>query len=484
MTERKDGLIYFVIIFLSLLFLKLNFLDIPFFYEERPVVLFDYGEYSLIDLITHNYIKPRFAHHPFSFPLITSVITWIVGKSNFTIHFIMLIYSSLALTFMALCIRKLFPHPRWPHFLGPLLLISFPDYFVHSTNFRFDIFTGFIAILTIYFHQIRKLWFFFIFGIILAYARETVLAFLATFFIIDLFDNFNKKREQLKYLVTDFTLIGVWFSFFLVNYFKYGTFSTSEAKNEINTTLAGYLNIFSFDLKWIFFNDFRFILTGLSVISLILIIKRKEKLPISLLYYFLPLIFFALGMGFHIFEASYYLLPILYGLYILFTYFIYKLNINHKFYLLFIPLSIISFKHLNKVKSQEELRENSTLYLDITKSYQQVINFVNEKIPNAKINAEWPINYYLMDKRNGYTNRSNFNVSLYFDQYWMPDQGSIERHEIDCDKYRSLFEFTIIVEKGNANHRRLQEKYMQSCNYHILTSFNYNSIKSWIYQRK
>ena len=483
MNTRRLGFIYFIIFFFVMLFLKFKFLGTPFFYEERPVVLFHFNEFSLWDLLSHNYSAYRFAHHPTSFPLMTSTILSFIERTPFVVHFVMLIYSSLALCFMALCLHKLIPNPRWLHFLGPLLLLSFPDYFVHSTNFRFDIFTGFIAIMTIYFHYQRNYKFFLISGLILAYSRETVLAFLATFLIIDIFKKFEIKKEKIKYIFTNLGLMGVWFSFFLINYFKFGSFSTSEARSEINQSLEAYLNIFSFDLKWMFLYDFRFILSLLSVIGLALMLKRKEKLPLELLYFILPLVFYALGMGFHIFEASYYLLPILYGLYILFAYFIYQIKLNRYFYLLFIPLSILSFKHLNEIKGYESMRENSTKYIEIVESYQEVINFVGKNLKDKSINAEWPITYYLSDIRNGYTNEYNQKIQTYFSEFWMSDYDTLQAHQADCEKYRSKFEYAIMIEKGNDQHLILQKKYMKSCDYKLAKEFQHKGIKSYLYQR-
>lgn len=471
-----------------MLICKFEFLNIPFYYEERPTILYDvdlkyWGRtLNYFQYFFSEYEPAKFAHHPISFALLTSLFTWVFGHKNFVIHFAMLIYSSIGLTFMTLFIKELFPKLKWYHLLAPFILFMTPDFFVHSTNLRFDIFTGSIAMGAIYFHFKRKYIAFLLWGVILSNARETVLAFMITFLIIDLLTQFKDKKEKIKYILTDIFLILAWLSYFIFNYFKYGSFSTSPAKDEINKTLIDYLKILYFDIKWLFIYDGRFVLTGISLVSLFLLYRKKDKLPKELLYLVLPISFYCLGMALHIYKAFYYLYPVLYSIYLLFIYLIFKLPIKRYLLLILIPISLIIFNYQNNKKGRTNSKENSTKYIYILKHYQHVVDHISN-MEYQRFNVEWPVVHYLVDQRNGYVDDYKENIKEYFNTFWDLDHKLAKKHTPNCKKFIPQFSHMLIMENTNKVFRILQEKYATQCNYKLIKEIDVYGYRSFIYQR-
>ena len=163
--------------------MKYQFLDLPFYYEEKPYTIASVNSFSLLDIFFSSFPGGEFAHHQPLLPVLTNFWTSIFGFSSFNVHFLMLILSSLGLYFLLKLYEQLKPKIKSYLWLPALLLISSPSIFIHSTNYRYDIFSMVLGIAYLYFRVSKKYMAYIITGCLLAYSRETTIGFIASVFI-------------------------------------------------------------------------------------------------------------------------------------------------------------------------------------------------------------------------------------------------------------------------------------------------------------
>lgn len=481
---KPSGFVIFFFFFGLLFLLKFKYLNLPFYFEERPYILVDFNNFSIWDYFTFSIPPRKLALHPFSFSLITSLLTNVFGKSPFVIHSIMLFYSSIMLSCIVFIFKKLTQKSTITLFLAPLILISYPNFFVHLTNFRFDIFTACIALLTIFFHLNRNIKLFFLSGLVLCYSRETVLAFLVTFLIIDLLDKKLSTKDRIKYISLTSLLLFVWSSFFIINHIKYDQFSLSDTTQETVRSILQYFEILTLNIRWLFIDDLRLFLSLLSTVSLFKFLKKKSKLPFELLYLILPIIFYLLGVSFHAYKATYYFYPIIPLLYLLFTFFITQFNLSFKTLILVFLLCLVHFFYLDNLKGEKVMRENSTDYKEIVSSYIEVSNYLHQNHFEDRINVEWPLHGYLKYPIFGYVPSGMKNINQYVNQFWsMADKDLINKHQLNCIEFRDNFDYVLIHEKSNGVFVGLQKEYVSKCEFELIKSFNFKEIKSNLYRK-
>jgi len=459
--------------------IKYQYLVLPFYFEEKPYTLFNVFHSSFYDMLTNQYSSGMFAHHPLALPLTIAPFIYFVVASPLVIHSTMFFISSLGLIFIGLNLRELKPNiSKFYYYLTPLTLLLYPDFFVHMSNYRYDIFTGVVAIITLFMHLRNHLSGYFIMGVLLSQSRETVLAFIISFLLIDLIKAFKYKEKRTKWIIAGFIHLLLWASYFIKNYWHHGKLSTSQAHSEINNTLLSYLDVLSFDLYWLFIKDFRFVFTFILCFILLKNLRVHLKYKIELLYLILPILFYCLGMGFHIFKASYYLYPVLFFIYLLFAYFYseFKDKMTPLFLLVF---SLCCFFYLNNQKSQVVMSENGTGYKDIVLNYRAAIQYMNKNYRFKKINAEWPLLFYMKDRTYFYSYTNFPFAKSHFKNLWDKDTDI----KVHCDKFKKKFEFIIIPYHSNHNIMKQQFKYAKKCDYELIKKVGNDLNFISIYQR-
>jgi len=485
-TKREyiSFLTTFSAFFIAIICLKYSYLSTPFFYEEKPYTISSVNDYPLIDILTHNYKPDAFAEHHTFLPLIFSLPAKVFGDSPFTVHLTMLFFSILGLTFLVKTLQFLAPTKKNIYWIIPIFLMAYPDYFIHMSGYRYDIFAASMAIMTIYFHLKGKLLTYFFSGLLLSQTRETVIAFYASFILIDIIKYLRTRDSRsFKFILSSLINSFLWFSLFLANYINIGKFSASAASGQINKTIGGYLKILAFDLKWYFVSDLRWIYSLISIITLIWVYKRKETLPFELLYFVFPIIFYCLGMSFHVFEATYYLYPTIYLIYGLFIYFILKLNLNTFIYIALIPLLYFQFSYLNSIKAKEIMKEDSTHYTKVTDNYIELANYLQTNHSGKTINAEWPIVYYFRDPFFGYVKKPIKMIDHRFSKAWASQLGHDKENIIPCEQYRKNFKLVAIIKHGNGIQRKHQEYQVKECNYQEIKFIGNEDVWAKVFQR-
>ena len=487
LLKNKTFIIYSFLFCIILIF-KWEFLHLPYFSEEKPYVLFNIFKYSLSEILLHKYQLGDFADHPLLLPILLAPIVKVFGHSPFYIHFTMYMISILGLTFFIKTLQELRPTKKNLYWLAIFPIFLLPDYFIHMSNFRYEMLAATLAIMATYFHMRSSFISFFICVCLLSQARETTLAFLVSFIILDCIYILKKKNQQRwKFISSSIFAIILWSSFFFLHHHNHGVFSSSPASTQLIKSLQGYISIFTYDLKWFFFMDNRWVLSLISIWSLYQIVKYKKAIPTELLYFILPIIFYALGMSFHIFKAHYYLYPVIYSLYGLFMYFFFRFNLSNKLLTFFIIFCISNFFYLDFKKAQEIIPEDSRLYKDVINNYQNIIKELNENYSHLNINVEWPLVYYLQDPHYGYVEVSKKNVRPYFQSTWAQELGHTnEVRDLSlkqCESFRQKYDAIVILKHGNNLQRNLQEQAIQSCRYKFTKLIGNNEHYGKIYLR-
>lgn len=481
---KKDSLIY-ISFFIVVLLTKWNFLNLPFYYEERPFTVLSIDSFKFTDLILGNFNPKYFAGHPILAPLATNVFVKfydLIGYTStlqFKIHFFFTFIATGTLIFMYKIMNKVFNISWYGSICCSLILFSFPDYFIHSTNLRIDIFSAFFAIAFIYFRLSDNFKYYLLSGILLSQTRETVLAFFVTNLILDCY-LYYKSRLNIKYAVASLIHLMFFSSFFIKTYLNKNKFSTSPAINEINQTLGKYLEVFWFDVKWLFIDDYRFILVALGLAFIFVLWKKKKQFEINfkVFYLILPIIFYILGMSFHIFEATYYFFPILPILYILITLPIFKV-LSKKYVLLLLLIFLQFHFSLNKEKSKETMSENGTDYVDVIESFKKTHRYL-EKFRASRINAEWPLDLYLSSSVYGY-GKGYKQVSSDFEDLWATELGHNIDKKINCEKYN--YDIIVVTEQSPSVKIESQMNIVKKCDYTLIKKIEVKTRVTKIYAK-
>jgi hypothetical protein len=480
---NKNIIFLILIIFIAFIF-KFDLLSTPFFYEEKPYTITTSYNFSFWEILTHQYWRSAYADHHTLLPVSFFLILKPFGYTPFSVHFLMLILSCTGLLLLVKTLQHLAPTKRNLYWIAPIIIFCYPDYFVHMSNYRYDIFAANMAMFAIWARVTNRFKLFILFSLLLSQTRETVVAFFASFILIDFFFLiYDKNKDTIKYIITSFISIILWSTLFIANFINYGKFSSSPASNQVNKTLAEYLNILKFDLKWFFFSDLRWVLSCLTVIIIIYLLKTKQSINKKLLYFFVPIIFYSFGMAFHVFEAVYYLYPTIYLLYGLYAYFILRANLKTYIYFALVPLFIWNFYYLNGKKSYELLKEDSTYYQEVVSNYLDIARYVQKNLRDKSINAEWPIVYYFKDPMYGYVSSPISKIDHRFANVWASILGHKMKDEIQCEDFRNDFEYVITIRHGNNLHKEHQEFYIKKCNYQEIKHIGNQDTYGKIYKK-
>ncbi len=473
MQKIKKSLIqleplFFII--LTLFVVKFQLLDLPFYYEEKPYTIKNVDQFSYFDIFTSNFFSNEFASHQPILPIITNMWTKIFGLTPMAVHVFILLISALGL-FSSAKIYERYSNSNNIIFYFPVLLIlSSPSIFIHLSNYRYDIFAMSIAVIYICSRIYKKIWIYFISGLILAYSRETVLAFLTGMFIFEIY--FRKKT---KYLLISIIHLALWATYFLINKVVHGSLSTSVAKNQLVNNFSEYLEILAFDLNWVFVEEFRFILTGLSIISLLKYRDFKSKS----LFFLLPVIFYCFGLSIHSIKAEYYLFPALPFVYIFCAIHIRKLFSQRVLFglsVIFVGLSVFG----NIKNGQKQMAENSYLYSDIVNNYKETLNYISSELPQKVLNMEWPLMYYAEDVTYGYLKSPLENKIISIAEsknIWASQLG----HKLVEDKNCFDVEVVVVAKHSNELQKSFQQKLIENCNGKLLKTLKSGISETYIY---
>ncbi len=281
--------IYLFLLFVIVLMINLNSLNLPYYWDDFnyviPAINHVYNDNPTIFLW-----EQGLGHPPFLF-ILGGLTFKLFGDSPMVAHSIILIFSFLAVLFTYLLGKELFS--RKTGIIASLLLSFTPIFVSYSSLVYLEMPLTALVIMSVYFAVKNKPWPSIIFGSLAVLTKEIgILAVLGIFLA-----KFIKHRKA-KTLIYG-TPILVFLLLITLNKIHYGDFIFPASSSLINIFPIKNLVIIMAILKSLFFDQFRWVLSSLIIISLVSkdLFKKPKKQIIfaSILSLILLLMIFSLS---------------------------------------------------------------------------------------------------------------------------------------------------------------------------------------------
>jgi len=332
---KKYDLIYLGILLFLLILFKYSVLDLPYYWDGLNYIA------PTIDKIYHGEVNWDLLDsnrgHPLFLPFFIAFLFKIFGASQVIANSAILFFSLLVLYFTYLIGKELFNRPVG--ILASLLLMFTPIFFSYSAMLFLDMPLTALMVMSIYFSIKSKPILYIIFSSLAILTKELGVLVVFGVFLSKLI----KKDKNL--ILYSFPLL-IFFLSLLVNKLIYNQLFYPLNVSVIHIMPIRNLLNFLIILKTIFFDQYRWLLTSLFLISFLDIKKLKviKNLKKFIFYSIIFLIIFI---------------------------FLYNLDLFTKFFLNYYPNISIYF---NIVKSFSLLF--SLLFIIIILTYKEIIKFI------------------------------------------------------------------------------------------------------------
>ena len=280
--------VYFLLLFLLLIIINFNNLNLPYYWDDFNYVI------PAADYVYNNgptiFLWEYGQGHPPFFYILSGLIFKIFGDSQLVGHLITLSFAFLAVLFTYLLGKELFS--RKVGIISSLLLLFTPIFVSYSSLFFLEMPLTALLMMSLYYTIKEKPYLSIIFGSLAVLTKEIAIVAVFSIFIYEVI-----KKKEYKSLVY-ITPILVFILLTIFNKIYYGHFLYPISTSLI--ILSPIKNIFTFILvlKNIFFDQFRWILTSIIILSLISknIFKKNKKQIIysAILSLILSIIIFSL----------------------------------------------------------------------------------------------------------------------------------------------------------------------------------------------
>src|SRR3989344_4210356 len=288
MRNMKFEKIYILLLLILTVLINIKSLNLPYYWDDFnyviPAVDYVYNNYPTIFLWEYG-----LGHPPFFF-IFSGLIFKLLGDSQIIGHSIILLSSFLAVLFTYLLGKELFS--RKVGIISSLLLLFTPIFVSYSTLFYLEMPLTALVIMSIYFAVRNKPWSSVIFGSLAVLTREIGIVAVLGIFLAKFIK--HKKIKTLIYGIPILTFLLL----ITLNKIHYGYFIFPASASLINISPVKNLIIIIAILKSLFFDQYRWILTSLIVLSLVSkgLFKKSKKQIIfaSILSLILLMIIFSL----------------------------------------------------------------------------------------------------------------------------------------------------------------------------------------------
>ena len=340
MKKLNFDILYAFILLILLIALKYSVLNLPYFWDGLNYMI------PTIDYIYQNSITPflwdyNLGHPPFFF-IFTGILFKIFGDSPIVANSAILFFAFFTLFFTYLIGKELFN--KKIGIIASLILFFTPMFFSYSALLILAMPLTALTIMTIYFVIKNKPLWYFIFGSLMILTETTGILVILAIILFKLLIEKKFNKDLLYYCLPILTFLLLIAS----NKIYYGNFFYPIGASLLQVNLIKNLFNFLLILKTIFFDQYRWILTSILLLSFINIKDLKKKnIKLLSLYLIISLLFFL---------------------------FLYNLNIFTKFLINYYP-NINDY--FNIVKSFNLLF--SILLLVLLLSYKRILEFVKNK---------------------------------------------------------------------------------------------------------
>ncbi len=405
---RNIDIIFFVVLGLMIFICKANILNLPYYWDEWGAYIvpaYRLAQGSLLRALPGLHPPYLFFGHPPALYLLLAVIYKLLGETIWIFHLLAISFSFLGVYFTYLLGTHLFN--RNVGILAALFLFFSPLYFAQSGMVHADIVITAFGVMTVYFMLKNNYVAYLLSSIIMVMVKESsmvlIVALLIYIFIFEK-DRSVVINKLFKYAIP-LIVICIFFGFqklatgsFLPNpYFNSHAFATFNHNALIHKMISGVGN-------WLFWEQYRIILTFIIIVNIIITLKngiKKES------YLFLIIItFYIIPFSFIFFLPRYILIA--------FPYFsilgacsivmIFK-GLKKQLAVVVVILALFIFELHGNDKRPGNF-EKDMQYRDVVLTHMEACKYIEAKYPDKVILATWPISTALKAPLLGYVKRS------------------------------------------------------------------------------
>ena len=273
------NLIIFIVFLLIVFLSKLNILDTPYYWDETGWIRGAnwLSDKNLLKAIPGFHPAPTFLGHPPGLHVSMAFLFKVFGESIWLSHFFIVCFAFIGIYFTYLLGSYLFG--RLTGIFSALFLFFTPIYFAQSGMYLGDIPVTAFGVMSIYFGLKKKYIPYLIASIYLVFLKETgiaiILSFLLYLFITERKNIKNAFAQILKYSIPLWLIA----AFLILQKLTTGKFIGIYAfefdiyKHTLDEFLLDFISI----LKWIFIFQYRYILSILIILNLIIYPKSFYK---------------------------------------------------------------------------------------------------------------------------------------------------------------------------------------------------------------
>ena len=353
MKKINPDIFYLILLFLLVLILKYPVLNLPYYWDDLNYVI------STVDYIYNNSFTPflweySFGHPPFFF-LFVGALFKTFSNSNLVAHLSVVLFSFLTLLFTYLIGKTLFN--RKVGIIASLMLFFTPIFFSYSGLFLLDIPLTALTTMSIYFAIKSKPFLYFVF------ASLTILTKIPGILVVGgvILAKFVKERKINKNVIIYALPFLTFIALLVSNSLHYGKFLYPGGVSMLNIHVIKNLFNLLIILKTIMFDQYRWILTSIFILSFINLKSIKNRKNNQyILYLSLTFALFLFLYNLHLFTnylVNYF--PNIGG------YFLLVKSFSLLFSVLFLLILLFYKNIINKLKEIKSLELIFTLLLTI-----------------------------------------------------------------------------------------------------------------------
>ena len=270
MAKKYYDLLFVVFLLIILILTKFSVLNMPYYWDGLNFLA------ATIDYLQNNGFGPELLSynlgHPIFFPWFISLMFKIFTSSPIIANLIILISAFLSLFFTYLIGKNLFS--RKVGIIASLLLFFTPMFFSYSALLFLDMPLAAFTVMALYFAIRSKAFLYFIFSSLAILTKENGILVVFGVLIAKLIKEKKITKNLIIYSLPILTFLG----FLIMNKVYYEEFLYPTTTSLIKTNPIKIIFNFLIILKIIFFDQYRWVLTSLLILSFSNINLKKLKL--------------------------------------------------------------------------------------------------------------------------------------------------------------------------------------------------------------
>lgn len=268
MIKKNPDLFFAIFLLVMLVIFKYLVLGLPYYWDGLNFLA------STIDYLQNNFITPELLEynlgHPIFLPFFIFILFKIFGTSTLVANSVILFSAFLTLYFTYLIGKTLFS--RKIGIITSLILFFTPIFFSYSATLFLDMPLAALTVMALYFAIRSNLLMYFIFSSLAILTKENGILVVVGVTLAKLIKEKKINKNVILYALPVIVFLG----WLLTNKIYYGEFLYPTTTSLIKINPIKILFNFFLVLKILFFDQFRWILTSLFILSFVNLKKLKN----------------------------------------------------------------------------------------------------------------------------------------------------------------------------------------------------------------